>query len=132
MNKEQLVDALLEACDREGKLRVERDPGGVPENQEDYVLEPEYTNGQVDFLADVVLDVLYGFGWTMDGPEASGRWALFGEDFSPVFYHEGRKYPHHEGAYRMDLRGGVPSFWRILCQAAVRRGWIDQSAAPEL
>lgn len=114
-----------------GQQAAERAQAEQGTEGDDPITEPEFTEAQVAWVADLVLDVLDDFGWVE--PDWQGRWALFGEDFIVWTQNDGDvRRPNQEGAYHMDLRGGVPSFWRILCQAAVRRGWIDQSAAPPL
>lgn len=137
--KRHIVDAILDECQIRGRHAVNEDrtsrgEKAIVENDSDeFFVEPEYPNGQVNFLADVVCEVLESFGWVE--PDWQGRWALFGEDYLTGIRSSASESraitPIPSGAYRMITRGGVPSFWRVLCQAAVRRGWIDQSAAPE-
>lgn len=122
----QVVVNLIDAyCHLAGvkKANEQRQKAGelllTTRNEEVYV-EPEYAPGQVEFLAEVVIEVLSGFGWVE--PDWQPRWALFGEDFE-------RHDQRGPGwAYRMEPYGGVPSFWTVLMETAVKKGIIPPEA----
>lgn len=136
-----LAALILTHCHEAGINKVDREVPEAPYADEDeYYTDGEFAVGQVQFLASLVNEVLVSFGWAGGGDEASGgRWALFGEDYSPILLaprppEEGSRHeviPVPNGAYTMEWGGGVPSFWRMLCADAKVRGWIEEVAAPE-